>query len=85
MGRLDVVGGSTHGVRVGETRLGRDPDTCDIVLGQPSISRIHAIIEVSVWPARRGSRIRPDPNHFAGSKVETRDSDRVRIRIHEKK
>jgi hypothetical protein len=43
-----MVGGTAaYSLHVGENRIGRDSATCHIVLSQPSISRTHAIVEVS--------------------------------------
>jgi hypothetical protein len=48
VGRLEMVGGTAaYSLHVGENRIGRDSATCHIVLSQPSISRTHAIVEVS--------------------------------------
>ena len=44
MGRL-VVDGTVHLVRMGDTTVGRDPDS-DVFLQQKAVSNSHAIIEI---------------------------------------
>lgn len=47
---LVVKGGAMRGNRFplrGEIRIGRDPDTCQVVISEPSVSREHALVRPS--------------------------------------